>query len=76
MTFAKSLKEVLAEAGDWVSAQAAFQRCGISDGALTEDIEPLYAELRELDKAGMLEVQAITDSQGRKLYDRLRLRAV
>ena len=69
------LIDVLAKAGDWVPAQEAFRRCGVADGALTERIEELYAELRKLDKAGRLAVEAITDAQGRKLYDKLKLLA-
>lgn len=68
------LKDVLSEAGDWVPAQEAFRRCGVADGAETEQLEVLYAELRNLDKAGQLAVEAVTDAQGRKLYDRLKLR--
>lgn len=67
------LIDVLAEAGDWVSAQDAFRRCGVADGAQTEQVEVLYAELRALDKAGRLAVEAETDAQGRKLHDRLKL---
>lgn len=70
------LIDVLAEAGDWVPAQEAFRRCGVADGALTERIEELYAELRKLDKAGRLAVEAVTDTQGRKLYDKLKLLAI
>lgn len=66
---------VLAEAGDWVPAQEAFRRCGVADGALTDQIEALYAELRALDKAGRLAVETVTDEQGRKLHDRLKLLA-
>lgn len=69
------LIDVLAEAGDWVPAQEAFRRCGLADGALTERIEELYAELRKLDKAGRLAVEAVNDAQGRKLYDNLKLLA-
>jgi len=69
------LIEVLAEAGDWVPAQEAFGRCGVANGALTDQIEALYAELRVLDKAGQLAVEAVTDAQGRKLHDRLKLLA-
>ncbi|BDD92150.1 hypothetical protein PanNE5_15900 [Pandoraea sp. NE5] len=69
------LIDVLAEAGDWVSAQEAFRRSGVADGAQTEQIEALYAELRVLDKAGRLAVEAVSDTQGRKLYDRLKLLA-
>ena len=72
---ASNLKEVLAEAGDWVSAQEAFRRCGIADGAKTEDLEAIYAELRALDKAGHLAVEPVTDRKGRKLHDRLKLLA-
>lgn len=67
------LIDVLVEAGDWVPAQEVFQRCGVADGALTDQIETLYADLRALDKAGRLAVEAVTDAQGRKLHDRLKL---
>lgn len=69
------LMDVLAEAGDWVPAQEAFRRCGVADGAQTEQLEALYAELRALDKAGRLAVEPVTDTQGRKLHDRLKLLA-
>ncbi|WP_080898206.1 restriction endonuclease subunit S [Variovorax paradoxus] len=71
----KKLINVLEEAGDWVPAQEAFRRCGVADGALTERIEALYAELRELDKADRLAVEVVTDAQGRKLHDKLKLLA-
>lgn len=74
-TMVSRLIDVLAEAGDWVSGQEAFRRCGVADGALTDRIEELYAELRKLDKAGRLAVEAVTDEQGRKLYDKLKLLA-
>lgn len=74
-TMASQLIDVLAEAGDWLPAQEAFRRCGVADGALTERIEELYAELRKVDKAGRLAVEAVTDAQGRKLYDKLKLLA-
>lgn len=67
------LIDVLAKAGDWVPAQEAFRLCGVADGALTDQIEALYAELRALDKAGRLVVEAVTDGRGRKLHDRLKL---
>ena len=69
------LIDVLAETGDWLEAQEAFRRCGVADGALTERIEELYADLRRLDKDGRLAVEAVTDEQGRKLYDKLKLLA-
>lgn len=74
-TMVSQLIDVLAEAGDWVPAQEAFRRCGVAEGAPTERIEELYAELRKLDKAGRLAVEALTDAQGRKLYDKLKLLA-
>ncbi len=69
------LIDVLAEAGDWVPAQEAFRRCGVADGAETDQVEALYAELRALDKARRLAVEVVTDAQGRKLHDRLKLLA-
>ncbi len=72
---ARKLKDVLTEAGDWISAQEAFRRCGVADGASTERIEELYAELRALEKAGQLTVEALTDEQGRKSSDKLKLLA-
>lgn len=69
------LIDVLAEAGDWVPAQEAFRRCGVADGAETDQVEALYAELRALDKGGRLAVEAVTDTHGRKLHDRLKLLA-
>lgn len=74
-TVVSRLIDVLAEAGDWVPAQEAFRRCGVADGALTDRIEELYAELRKLDKEGRLAVEAVADEQGRKLYDKLKLLA-
>lgn len=74
-TVASQLIDVLAEAGDWLDAQEAFRRCGVADGALTERIEELYSELRKLDKAKRLEVKAITDEQGRKTGDFIKLLA-
>lgn len=70
---ARFLRDVLSEAGDWLSAQEAFSRCGVADGAVTEQIEILYAELKSLDKRKRLAVEPVTDAQGRKLYDRLKL---
>jgi type I restriction enzyme S subunit len=75
VTVVRKLIDVLAEAGDWLPAQEAFRRCGLADGALTDQIESIYAELRILDKAGRLAVEAVTDGQGRKLHDRLKLLA-
>ena len=45
------LLNALKQAGEWISAQEAFRQCGISDGAETDQIEALYIELRDLEKA-------------------------
>lgn len=72
----RKLVDVLAEAGDWVPAQVAFRRCGVFDGAETDQVAALYAELRDLDKRGRLAVEAVTDMEGRKVHDRLKLLAL
>ena len=41
------LIEALKNAGDWVSAQDAFRRCGVVDGSDTDTIERIYSELRD-----------------------------
>ena len=70
---ARSIEDVLSELADWLPAQEVFRRCGITDGSETDEVEALYSELRQLDKAGRLLVEAVTDDQGRKAYDRLKL---
>lgn len=70
---ANKLISVLEETRDWIAAQEAFRLCGVTDGTPTERIEELYSELRDLDKAGRLKIDPVTDEQGRKLYDRLKL---
>jgi type I restriction enzyme S subunit len=72
------LIDVLAEAGDWVPAQEAFRRCGVTNGALTDRIEELYAELRRLDKEGRLACEPVfglDKKSGKKVKmgDRLKL---
>lgn len=67
------LISVLEETRGWIVAQEAFRLCGVADGTSTERIEELYSELRDLDKAGRLQIAPVTDEQGRKLYDRLKL---
>lgn len=67
------LLDVLAEEADWLPAQEAFRRCGVADGAPTEQIELLYAELRALSKAGQIAVEPLRDEDGRKVGDQLRL---
>ncbi|WP_342248032.1 hypothetical protein [Pseudomonas sp. OTU2001] len=75
-TVANELRDVLAEAGDWMSAQDAFRLCGVVNGTLTERVEELYAELRKLDVVEKrLEVKPELDSQGRKIGDLLKLKA-
>jgi type I restriction enzyme S subunit len=69
-----SLKKVLLEAPDWLSAQEAFRLCGVGKNATTEEIEPIYAELRSLDHSGQLMVKAVRDSDGKKLHDLIKLK--
>ncbi|HFE8679949.1 TPA: restriction endonuclease subunit S [Citrobacter farmeri] len=69
----ENLYDVLLGAEDWLPAQEIFRRCGVVDGTQTERIEELYAELRRLDKAGLLQAQPVNNEQGRKLYDLLRI---
>ncbi len=72
----KTLEEVLADAGDWLDAQVAFLGCGLSDRSTIDDVEELYAQLRRLDVEGRLDSCAQFDDQGRKISDKLRLKAV
>lgn len=68
------LMDVLAEAGDWMPAQEAFRRCGVADGAETEQLEALYAELRKLHVVEKrVQVKPETDEQGRKTGDLLKV---
>ncbi|HVZ70931.1 MAG TPA: restriction endonuclease subunit S [Polyangia bacterium] len=69
----RKLVDVLAETRDWMPAQQAFRSCGIEDGSDTEAVEGVYAELRELVRSKRVAVEAVRDSGGRKLHDRLRL---
>jgi type I restriction enzyme S subunit len=71
-TYMTTLKEALAADGGWVTAEEAFRRCGwvVAD---TDRVEQLYAELRDLLRKGIIEAQGVTDEQGRKLTERLRL---
>lgn len=75
-TMVSKLIDVLAEAGDWLDAQEAFRRCGVADGASSDRVEGLYAELRRLDKEGRLKVETVRDAQGRKVSDKLKLLAI
>lgn len=66
--------QVLVDAkGEWVDSQDLFQRCGIGDGSSTEQIEAVYEALRELDQAGLLDVQVKRDQDGNKTGDALRV---
>lgn len=69
----KNLIEVLRDANGWMTSQEIFHCCGVVDDAQTETIELIYSQLRELDKAGQLVVEPVMDSQGRKIYDKLKL---
>jgi type I restriction enzyme, S subunit len=63
----KKLVDVLAEAADWITAEEAFRRCGVTDGTSTERIEELYAELRELVKAEPTRVEVEREENSDKL---------
>lgn len=66
----KTLSEVLKAKGEWVSAQDAFEACGVGKDTDTDRIEEIYAELRLLDKAGKL----LTKRQGN--YDMIKLKDI
>ena len=69
----RKLIDVLLEATDWLSAQEAFTLCGVESNATTEDVEPIYAELRYLDINGYISTNVIRDTKGQKLYDQIKL---
>lgn len=52
-----TLLDILKIQDDWMDAQDAFKACGVTDGTDTDRIEELYAELRKLDKEGLLSVK-------------------
>ncbi|WP_168492401.1 restriction endonuclease subunit S [Anabaena sp. UHCC 0204] len=52
-----NLMSVLESAENWLSAKDVFRKCGISDGAETEDIEKLYFELRDLIKEDSIKIE-------------------
>jgi type I restriction enzyme S subunit len=51
------LVEALKSAGGWISAQDTFRRCGVADGADTDKIERMYAELRDFIQTEAIEVE-------------------
>ncbi len=65
----RDLLSALKKAGDWISAQDAFRQCGISDGAETDQIEPLYMELRDLVHSGKVLVERRGEEDWLKLKD-------
>lgn len=69
----KKLIDVLAEAGDWMTAQEAFRGCGVKEGVTTDFVEAIYSELRELERNKLVLVEAIRNAQGMKTHDRLKL---
>jgi len=62
-----TLREVLLAEDDWIDSQEAFRRCGVTDGTDSDRIEELYAELRRLDKAKILDTKRIGDHDQLKL---------
>lgn len=61
-----TLLAVLTAENSWIDAQEAFKKCGIVDGASTDRIEETYSELRQLEKAGRIEIKRSGD------YDQLK----
>ena len=71
----RTVLEILQEASALVPAQELAQLYGIKAGTAPEEVEPFYAELRELDQRGQLVTEPIRDAAGAKLGERLGLRA-
>jgi type I restriction enzyme, S subunit len=65
----ETLREVLMAEDDWIDAQEAFRRCGVTDGTDSDRIEVLYAELRRLDKEKILDTKRVGD------FDQLKLKS-
>ncbi len=72
-SMSKTPTEVLSETNEWLSSQDLFLKCGVTENATTEEIEPIYAELRTLDQEGRLLVEPVLDAEGRKLFDQIKL---
>ena len=53
----ESLINVLELQDGWISASTAFFKCGIRDGAETDQIEKLYAELRDYINVGRITLE-------------------
>jgi type I restriction enzyme S subunit len=70
-----NLIDVLKDAADWLPAQEVFRRCGIADGAETEAIERLYAELRDYLNADKIQVERRQDKERNEQVDYLRVTA-
>lgn len=69
----RKLEEVLKAANNWIAAGDGFRLCNIADKPSTEALEQFYSQLRDLDRKGSLEVRAVKDAAGRKLYDELKM---
>jgi type I restriction enzyme S subunit len=73
-TMPRNVAEILMDAGDWLPAQEVARLYGIVAGTPTEEVEPFYAELRELDESGRLLSEPIHDDTGTKVGDLLMLK--
>ncbi len=62
-----TLLEVLTAENGWIEAQDAFKKCGIVDETSTDRVEEIYAELRALEKNGLIKIQRNEN------YDQLKL---
>lgn len=70
----RDVRQILDQAKDWINAQELAEIYGIKFGSTPEDVEPFFAELRELDMQGLLSAEAVTDETGAKVGERLRLK--
>jgi len=73
-TMPGNVVDILMDAGDWLPAQEVARLYGIVTGTPTDEVEPFYAELRELDVSGRLLSEPIHDDAGTKIGDRLMLK--
>lgn len=71
----RTIRDVLQNTNGWISANDAFAKCGITNSSSAAEIEKVYAELRDLDANDLVETEAIKDKDGRKVGERLRMKA-
>lgn len=62
-----NLIDVLTTAKDWVRAQEAFNQCGISNEATTDEVEKIYEQLKQHVEQKMIEVERRGDDDWLRL---------